>query len=73
MVTFLVIANIGMWLLQTFEVKSHEVQDDRYDFYGKELWTILGHMCLPLMMFYRFHSSVCFGDIWKYAYEPSGH
>ncbi|KAJ8952073.1 hypothetical protein NQ318_010983 [Aromia moschata] len=73
MVTFLVICNVALWIMQTFEVKSHGMQDNRYDFYGKELWTILGHMCLPLMMFYRFHASVCFGDIWKYAYEPSRH
>ncbi|CAH1964752.1 unnamed protein product [Acanthoscelides obtectus] len=73
LVTFLIISNISLWLMQTFEVKSHGMQDNRYEFYGKELWIILGHMCLPLMMFYRFHSSVCFGDIWKYAYEPSEH
>ncbi|CAH1174261.1 unnamed protein product [Phaedon cochleariae] len=73
LVTFLIISNIALWLMQTFEVKAHGIQDNRYSFYGKEMWTILGHLCLPLMMFYRFHSSVCFGDIWKYAYEPSGH
>lgn len=73
MVTFLVISNVALWIMQTFEVKSHGMQDNRYEFYGKELWTILGHMCLPLMMFYRFHASVCIGDIWKYSYEPSGH
>ncbi|KAJ8984452.1 hypothetical protein NQ317_012516 [Molorchus minor] len=47
MVTFLVICNVALWIMQTFEVKSHGMQDNRYDFYGKELWTILGHMCLP--------------------------
>ncbi|CAG9858622.1 unnamed protein product [Phyllotreta striolata] len=73
LVTFLIISNVSMWLMQTFEVKAQGLDDIRYTFYGTELWTILGHMCLPLMMFYRFHSSVCFCDIWKYAYEPSGH
>ncbi|XP_072391202.1 proton channel OtopLc-like [Diabrotica undecimpunctata] len=73
LVSFLILANISLWLFQTFEVKAHGLQDNRYDFYGKELWTILGHMCLPLMMFYRFHASVCFVDVWKYAYVPSGH
>uniref|UniRef100_A0A6P7FKQ1 Proton channel OtopLc-like n=1 Tax=Diabrotica virgifera virgifera TaxID=50390 RepID=A0A6P7FKQ1_DIAVI len=73
LVSFLILANISLWILQTFEVKAHGLQDNRYDFYGKELWTILGHMCLPLMMFYRFHASVCFVDVWKYAYVPSGH
>lgn len=69
LITFLIVCNVASWVSQTFEVESHGLLDDRYEFYGKELWTILGHMCLPLMMFYRFHSSVCLVDIWKYAYE----
>ncbi|CAH1123729.1 unnamed protein product [Ceutorhynchus assimilis] len=72
-VTFLVICNVAMWVMQTFEVKSHGLDQYRQEFYSKELWSIVGHMCLPLMMFYRFHSSVCIGDIWKFAYMPSGH
>ncbi|KAF7272961.1 hypothetical protein GWI33_014293 [Rhynchophorus ferrugineus] len=73
MVTFLVICNVAMWIMQTFEVKSHGLDQYRQEFYSKELWSIVGHMCLPLMMFYRFHASACIGDIWKYAYIPSGH
>ncbi|XP_066253962.1 proton channel OtopLc-like isoform X2 [Euwallacea similis] len=72
-VIFLVICNVAMWILQTFEVKSHGLDNYRQEFYSRELWSIIGHMCLPLMMFYRFHSSVCIVDIWKYAYVPSGH
>lgn len=73
LVTFLIVSNVAMWITSTFEVKSHGYQDDRYGFYGYELWSIIGHMCIPLMMFYRFHSSVCLVDIWKFAYEPSVH
>ena len=74
MVTFLVIANVALWFSQTFEVKSvFNPIDIRYDYYGKTLWTILGHVSLPLMMFYRFHASVCLADIWKFAYEKGGH
>ncbi|XP_030750787.1 proton channel OtopLc-like isoform X3 [Sitophilus oryzae] len=73
MVTFLIICNIAMWLMQTFEVKSHGLDQYRQEFYTKELWSIVGHMCLPLMMFYRFHASACICDIWKFAYIPSGH
>ncbi|XP_066140954.1 proton channel OtopLc-like [Euwallacea fornicatus] len=72
-VIFLVICNVAMWILQTFEVKSHGLDNYRQEFYSREFWSIIGHMCLPLMMFYRFHSSVCIVDIWKYAYVPSGH
>lgn len=73
LLTFLIVTNVAVWITMTFEVKSHTLQDDRDKFYGQELWTIIGHMCVPLMMFYRFHSSVCLVDIWKYAYEPASH
>ncbi|KAM3968295.1 proton channel OtopLc-like [Aphomia sociella] len=67
---FLLIVNVGMWLFNTFSYKSPASLDERYTFYGKVLWTILGHVSLPLIMFYRFHSSVCFADIWNSAYKP---
>ncbi|GLH13980.1 Proton channel OtopLc, partial [Gryllus bimaculatus] len=70
LVTFLVVCNVALWITETFEIKSHDKIDDRYDVYGKVLWTIISHMTLPLTMFYRFHSSVCLADIWKSAYEP---
>lgn len=70
LVTFLIVCNVALWITQTFEIKSHGLKDFRYDFYGKILWTIVGHTTMPLMMFYRFHSSVCLVDIWKLAYEP---
>ncbi|XP_041973021.1 proton channel OtopLc-like isoform X2 [Aricia agestis] len=70
-VMFLLIANVCMWLFNTFSFKSPESVDERYEFYGKVLWTILGHVTLPLMMFYRFHSSVCLADIWYSVYKPS--
>lgn len=73
LVTFLIVCNVAMWIMQTFQVKSHGLIDSKYDFYGEELWTIVGHACVPLMMFYRFHSSVCLVDIWKYAYEAESH
>ncbi|XP_049865002.1 proton channel OtopLc-like [Pectinophora gossypiella] len=70
LIMFLLITNVAMWLLYTFSYKSPDSLDERYEFYGKVLWTILGHVSLPLIMFYRFHSSVCFADIWDSAYKP---
>ncbi|KAI5641982.1 otopetrin domain-containing protein [Phthorimaea operculella] len=70
LIMFLLITNVGMWLFYTFSYKSPDSLDERYEFYGKVLWTILGHVSLPLIMFYRFHSSVCFADIWTSAYKP---
>ncbi|KAJ0179283.1 hypothetical protein K1T71_004995 [Dendrolimus kikuchii] len=66
----LLIANVAMWLFNTFSYKASDSLDERYAYYGKVLWTILGHISLPLIMFYRFHSSVCFADIWDSAYKP---
>ena len=63
------VCNVAMWITETFEIKSHDKRDDRYDVYGNVLWTMLSHMTVPLTMFYRFHSSVCLADIWKSAYE----
>ncbi|GLV35744.1 Otopetrin-like c [Carabus blaptoides fortunei] len=71
LITFLVVCNVAMWITETFQIKSHELLDVRYVFYGKQWWTIIGHMTVPLTMFYRFHSSVCLVDIWKSAYEPA--
>ena len=69
LVTFLIICNIAMWVIETFEIKSAYAQHEQISFYGSILWTLLSHMTLPLTLFYRFHSSVCLVDIWKSAYE----
>ncbi|XP_044729577.1 proton channel OtopLc-like [Chrysoperla carnea] len=73
LITFLVVCNVAMWIIETFEVKSNDLQGDAFDFYGQVLWTIISHLTVPLTMFYRFHSSVCLADIWKSAYEPANH
>lgn len=44
--------------------------DERYTYYGYTVWSILNHLSLPLIMFYRFHASVCLVDIWRHSYEP---
>lgn len=70
LVTFLTIANVSLWIYYTFSVKNADTQDERYKFYGDVLWSILNHLSLPLIMFYRFHASVCLVDIWRHSYEP---
>ncbi|ODM94668.1 Otopetrin-1 [Orchesella cincta] len=72
LVTFLIVCNIAMWIIETFEIKSIYAQQEQVFFYGSILWTLLSHMTLPLTLFYRFHSSVCLVDIWKSAYEAGG-
>ena len=70
LVTFMIIANVALWVYYTFSVKTADIDDERYEFYGYVLWSILNHISLPLIMFYRFHASVCLVDIWRHSYEP---
>ena len=66
----MIIANVALWVYYTFSVKTADIDDERYEFYGYVLWSILNHISLPLIMFYRFHASVCLVDIWRHSYEP---
>ncbi|CAL1288444.1 unnamed protein product [Larinioides sclopetarius] len=68
-VTFLIVCNLATWLINTFEAKSVESHYGLNAFFGEFVWMFVTHTCLPLMLFYRFHSSVCLADIWKSAYE----
>ncbi|CAH1397844.1 unnamed protein product [Nezara viridula] len=66
---FLIVCNVTMWITETFEIKSHSnTNDPRSAYYGELIWSSITHLTFPLTMFYRFHSSVCMADIWKYAY-----
>jgi len=69
LVTFAIITNVAYWLLGTFEMKTVDKYHTMSKFYGKFEWMVVLDSCLPLMLFYRFHSSVCLSDIWKNAYE----
>ena len=40
------------------------------DFYGTLAWLFILNINLPLQLFFFFHSSVCFADIWSMAYKP---
>ncbi|XP_067122611.1 proton channel OtopLc-like [Centruroides vittatus] len=70
-VTFLIICNLTMWIVGTFEIRSVEPFYNQGSFYGELQWLLIGHATLPLMLFYRFHSSVCLVDIWKSGYEKA--
>ncbi|CAN8006618.1 unnamed protein product, partial [Ixodes hexagonus] len=68
-VSFLVVINIAMWIVYTFESKTASKFFMGRIYYGFQAWVIVEHTTIPLMLFYRFHSSVCLADIWKSAYE----
>ena len=69
LVTFLLLVNLAMWVVMVFEVKKADATPMHEDFYGALSWAIISHVCLPLIIFYRFHSSVCLSDIWVHAYH----
>jgi hypothetical protein len=68
-VTFLLVANISMWFVNTL-IKGHaSFRPSHLVFYGKWAWTIITHLSMPLAIFYRFHSTICLFDVWKAAYK----
>ena len=70
-VTFLLIANLAMWLINTFQLKELHHAQLFTDVYGKLAWIIIMHLLLPLAAFFRFHASVCLADIWENTYSKS--
>lgn len=72
-ITFAVLLNLTSWIVYTFEMRASEQFFSETLFYGETLWMIVSHTTLPLMLFYRFHASVCLADIWKFAYEKPHH
>ncbi|KAF5277655.1 hypothetical protein FQA39_LY06148 [Lamprigera yunnana] len=69
LVTFLIIANMAMWTINTVEKNRTEFRSSHLQFFGDWTWTIIIHISMPLVIFYRFHSTVCLYEIWKSAYK----
>lgn len=68
-VTFLLVTNLAMWLINTLEKSRADSHPIQLHFYGLWAWTIITHVSMPLAIFYRFHSTVCLCEIWKRAYK----
>ena len=68
-VTFLLVTNLAMWLINTLEKSRADSHPVQLKFYGVWAWTIITHISMPLAIFYRFHSTVCLCEIWKKAYK----
>ncbi|XP_064637942.1 proton channel OtopLc-like [Lineus longissimus] len=67
-ITFLLVCNLAMWMINTFEMKKSKGAAVHVNFYNYLPWSIIMHLCLPLVILFRFHSSVCLSDIWQKAY-----
>ena len=70
-VSFLLVLNIAMWLVNTFQLKELTFSKVMIHFYGQLQWILISQMFLPLAIFYRFHSAVCFAEIWSHSYRPN--
>ena len=69
LITFLLISNLAMWVIDSFQLKEiHSLPLLRW-YYGNLTWQIIMHLFLPLAILFRFHSSVCFATIWAMAYK----
>jgi len=66
-ITFLIVANVTVWICRTALVKALS-SDTMIDYYTTLPWLLLANINLPLLLFYRFHSSFCLADIWHSAY-----
>ncbi|CAG4940547.1 unnamed protein product [Colias eurytheme] len=69
LVTFLLVANMAMWAINTLEKNRAEFRPAHLDFYGPWGWTIITHVSMPLAIFYRFHSTICLFEIWKNSFK----
>ena len=69
MVTFLILCNLSMWAVNTFETSRAAIHKTEIQFFGEWAWVIIQHFSMPLAIFYRFHSTVCLCEIWTHAYE----
>ncbi|KAG5678088.1 hypothetical protein PVAND_007790 [Polypedilum vanderplanki] len=68
-ITFLLVANISMWFINTL-IKGHAAfRPSHLKFFGTWAWVVITHVSMPLAIFYRYHSTICLFDIWKSAYK----
>ena len=68
-VTFLMLCNISLWGITTFEIQKPAHNPQQVEMYGVTAWTIFTHISVPLGIFYFFHSTVCLSHIWKHAWK----
>ncbi|XP_017112836.1 proton channel OtopLc isoform X2 [Drosophila elegans] len=68
-VTFLLICNVAMFAIYTFEAQKVFANPVQLEFYGFVPWSIIQRITLPLCIFHRFHSAVTLAEIWKTTYK----
>jgi len=68
-VTFLLICNLAIWVIYTFEVQKVKESPVQIEFFGHQPWVIIQKLSLPLCIFFRFLSTVALAEIWKNSYK----
>ena len=68
-VTFLLVCNLALWVVTLFEIRKTIVVPFHLGFYGILPWNIILHLCVPLYIYFRFHSAICLSKIWFNAYQ----
>lgn len=69
-IVFLLINNLALWLMNTFEFRESENQLILHrQYYGIRTWPVITCCFVPLIIFFRFHSTVCLAQIWSKLYE----
>uniref|UniRef100_A0A914XS18 Uncharacterized protein n=1 Tax=Plectus sambesii TaxID=2011161 RepID=A0A914XS18_9BILA len=65
-VTFLLVANVALFVLHTYKTQRETV--DGVSFHGCSKNIAVLKVVNPLVIFFRFHSSVCLAHLWTHAY-----
>lgn len=68
-IMYLVFTNIVLWLVELFTAQKHVASQMQLEFYGKLPWGVFTRVAVPLIVFYRFHSSVVLMEAWRKAYR----
>lgn len=72
-VTVLLCINLSLWIIDTFQVKKSEMafsvtRSDVAEGLNVVTSITLMHVALPLVILFRFHSTVCLSSIWYKSY-----
>lgn len=61
--------NLVLWVTESFTDQNHVSSQLQLQFFGLVPWQLLSKIVLPLVMFYRFESSVFLMETWKFGYS----
>ena len=69
LITFLLMSNLTLWIIYTFQMQKIEASPVQLGIYGRITWTLIVRFTLPLSIFYRFHAAITFAEVWKNSYK----